>query len=319
MTFTVTKTALYDRAISVQYATANVTATAGPDYVATSGTLNFLPAEMSKTITVVVNTDVYGEPVETFSVNLFSAVSATITDATGTGTITDDDVYPGIVITGADMYEGSSGTQVMNFQVTLDVVSNQPITVYYQCNPGTASYGEDFGCSGNSVTIQPGQTSTVISIYIIGDLYYENNESFTVSLTSASGGHIVTGQATGTIYNDDQQPSITIMDASSPEGSAANPYSLSFTVQISETSGLPISVNYNVSSGTAIVGQDLYYTSGTLTFPAGWPPNFTKTITVYIIGDSVPEPNETFFLNLTNPVNVGIAGGTATGTIYNDD
>ena len=322
MTFTVTKTAIYDRAISVRYATANGTATAGADYTAQSGTLNFLPAEMSKTITVVVSTDVFGEPVETLSVNLHTAVSATITDATGTGTITDDDLYPAInIVSASQMTEGNFSYESMYFQVTLDVASNQPVTVNYQLNDGTATLGSDYYPEDNSVTFQPGETVKQIIVTIISDRIYELNESFTVELTSASGGHIVNGLATGQIYNDDPQPYITISDNAGPEGGQYNSRSITFTVQISATSSLPISVDYDVSSGTAILGYDIYPypTAGTITFPAGYPSNYPMSITVYLIGDDFPEPNETFFVNLTNPVNVYIARSPATGTIMNDD
>src|SRR5205823_766478 len=53
-TFTVSLSAAYDQAVTVNFATADGTAIAGVDYVATSGTLTFAPGEMTKTITVEV-------------------------------------------------------------------------------------------------------------------------------------------------------------------------------------------------------------------------------------------------------------------------
>jgi hypothetical protein len=306
----------------VQYATANGTATAGPDYNSVNGTLNFLPAEMTKTITVTVSTDVYGEPVETFSVNLFTAVSATITDATGIGTITDDDVYPGIVLNNSNpMYEGNSSSQYMLFGVNLVAPSNQPVTVYFQCTSGTATLYSDFTPAGSSYTFPPGQTSGIITILINGDQVYEADETFTLNLTGADGGYILPGlgQSGGQILNDDPVPSIVVMDASSVEGYFDHP--MTFTIRVSNVSSFTTTVNYNVSNGTAIMyemgGNDFHYTSGTLTFP----PLFTGNVTiqVYIIGDFILEPNETFFVNLINPVNAVIADGQAIGTITNDD
>ncbi len=91
LTFTVTKTVAYNKTVTVQYATANGTATGGTDYTAVSGTLTFLPSELSKTIIIVVTGDVTIEPNETLFVNLTNAVNATLTDASGTGTIVNDD------------------------------------------------------------------------------------------------------------------------------------------------------------------------------------------------------------------------------------
>ena len=79
--------------MSVNFASADGTATAGADYTAlTPGTLNFAPGETSKTITVDVLGDIAVEPSETFSVVLSEGVNAVIDDATAIGTILDDDV-----------------------------------------------------------------------------------------------------------------------------------------------------------------------------------------------------------------------------------
>ena len=76
-------------------------------------------------------------------------------------------------------------------------------------------------------------------------------------------------------------------------------------------------MDYVTSDGTAtIAGNDYVATSGTLTFPAGVT---TQPIPVPLIGDTTVEPDETFFANLSNPVNATIANGNGTGTILNDD
>src|SRR6185295_2141357 len=80
--------------VTVNYATANGTATAGSDYVAQSGTLTFTAGQTSKTVSVVVNGDTLAEPNETFVVNLSGASGATIADGQGTATILNDDVLP---------------------------------------------------------------------------------------------------------------------------------------------------------------------------------------------------------------------------------
>ena len=89
-TFTVTLSAAYGQPVTVAYATANGTATAG-DYQAGSGTLTFVPGETSKTITVLVNGDRFGEANETFFVNLSSPTNATVANGQAVGTIVDDE------------------------------------------------------------------------------------------------------------------------------------------------------------------------------------------------------------------------------------
>ena len=77
--------------ITVSFGTANGTATAGSDYVATSGTITFNPGETSKSIPVQVSGDNIDEVDETYFVNLSNPTNATISRAQGVGTILDDD------------------------------------------------------------------------------------------------------------------------------------------------------------------------------------------------------------------------------------
>ena len=95
MNFTVTLSAASGLPVTVHYATADGTATAGSDYTAASDTLlTFNPGETSKTVTVQVNGDMTVEANETFFVNLTNASGGTIVDGQGQGTITDDDGAP---------------------------------------------------------------------------------------------------------------------------------------------------------------------------------------------------------------------------------
>jgi VCBS repeat-containing protein len=93
LVFTVSRTGGSTGAVTVDYATADGTATAGSDYAAVSGTLSFANGETSKTVTVVVTGDVVDEGSETILLDLSNATGgATIADAQGVGTITTDDV-----------------------------------------------------------------------------------------------------------------------------------------------------------------------------------------------------------------------------------
>ncbi len=88
--FTVTLSAASLQAITVQYGTANGTATGGSDYTGvTTTTLSFAPGETSKTITIPILNDNINEPNETFTFNLTTPTNATIADAQGIGTISD--------------------------------------------------------------------------------------------------------------------------------------------------------------------------------------------------------------------------------------
>ncbi|PYS54319.1 MAG: Ig domain-containing protein,Calx-beta domain-containing protein, partial [Acidobacteria bacterium] len=97
MTFTVTLSSASNLTASVNFATANGTATAPSDYLVTNGTLTFNPGDLTKTINVTINGDQLFEPDETFTVNLSNPVNTTISKATGIGTILNDDAQGGII------------------------------------------------------------------------------------------------------------------------------------------------------------------------------------------------------------------------------
>lgn len=90
--FTVTLDAASSRTVTIDYATGDVSASAGTDYTAASGTLTFTPGQTSQTVEVTVIGDTSVEADEDFNVTLSNPVNASIADATGTGTIMNDDV-----------------------------------------------------------------------------------------------------------------------------------------------------------------------------------------------------------------------------------
>src|SRR5262249_13408368 len=115
------------------------------------------------------------------------------------------------------------------------------------------------------------------------------------------------------ILNDDRQPTISVNDVVNTEGASGTTNYL-FTVTLSNTSSQTITVAYATADGTAAAGSDYIATSGTLTFS---PSSTSRTITVPVRYDTVFEPDETFTVNLSAPVNATIADGTGTGTIIN--
>ena len=77
--------------VTVDYATSDVTATAGDDYTAASGTLTFAAGETEKTVSVAVLDDAHDDDGETLTLTLSNPSGAWLSDATATGTIHNDD------------------------------------------------------------------------------------------------------------------------------------------------------------------------------------------------------------------------------------
>jgi hypothetical protein len=203
-TFTVRLSAPSPRAVTIGYATANGTATAGEDYTPTSGSLTFSPGETSKAITVAVIARTGAEPDETFFVDLRNPVQATIADGRGVGTILNDDTS--LSIADARVVEGNSGTRSATFTATLSSAVPFPVRVSYATadgmpNPATA--GTDYTPTRGIVTFAAGEVRKTISVPILGDTVIEPDEIFFVDLSTPANARIGQGRGTGTILNDD--------------------------------------------------------------------------------------------------------------------
>src|SRR5206468_2867515 len=144
-TFTVSLSAASPQTVTVAYATADGTATAGSDYTATSGTLTFTPGQTTKTVAVPVKGDTADEADETFTVTLSNPTEATLGTTSATATIANDD-GPAISISGpvSPVNEGNSGTTSAIFTVTLSAVNANDVTVNYATSAGSATAGSDF-------------------------------------------------------------------------------------------------------------------------------------------------------------------------------
>ncbi|HUR32332.1 MAG TPA: Calx-beta domain-containing protein [Vicinamibacterales bacterium] len=113
---------------------------------------------------------------------------------------------PGLSIGDASISEGNSGTSVITFTVTATYATAGSMSVGYSTATGTAVSPDDFTAASGSATIAAGQTSTTISVAVIGDTAVEVDETFRVMLSNAVGATIADGDATGTIVNDDVAP-----------------------------------------------------------------------------------------------------------------
>jgi large repetitive protein len=319
-TFTVTKTGSTSLSSSVDYATANGTATtADTDYASTSGTLTFLAGDATKTLDVTVNGDTKSEDDETFFVNLSGATNATISDGQGGGTVTNDDAAPTISVDDQIAGEGDAGTSTMTFHVSLSNPSGQTVTVDYATNDGSATTSDnDYDAASGTLTFDPGDTTKPVDVTISGDTKKEADEDFTLDLSTPSNATISDGSGLGTITNDDPVPDASIADASVAEGDAGT-NTLSFDVTLSHPTDDTVTLDWATSDGSATTADDDYVgASGTVTFDPG-DTTSTETVDVTVSGDTTYEADEDLTVTLTNPDNAGLADDSGLGTISNDD
>jgi 6-phosphogluconolactonase (cycloisomerase 2 family) len=316
--FTVSLSNLSYQPVTVTYATADGTATtADSDYAAASGTLTIAAGGSSGTVTVNVNGDTKFETNEGFVVNLTAPTNATIADSQGAGTITNDDSQPTIAINDRSFAEGNSGTTPFVFTVSLSNLSYQAVTVNYAAADGTATAADaDYQAASGTLTIAAGGSSGTLTVNANGDTKFETNETFVVNLTAPTNATIADNQGTGTITNDDSQPTISITDVTANEGnSGTTPFG--FTVSLSNASYQAITVGFATADGTATTADSDYTAaSGALTIASG---TTSQPLTVSVLGDTKFETNETFVVNLTAPTNATILDNQGVGNVTNDD
>ena len=273
-------------------------------------------------VTVPVNADTVFEADETFTITLSNPQGAVITDGSGLGTITNDDILS-VGIGGATVTETDTGNVNADFTVTLSAVAGRDVTVTYNtgnelgtANPATAN--TDYVVAVNqTLTILAGQTTGTISIPVIGDNIDEESETFTVRLTNPTpGATFSTDVNIGTILNDDT-PTVSIGGVSVAEGNAGTT-TATFPLTLSNAARQAVTVNYSTTDGTATATNDYVGATGqTATIAAG---QTTGTINITVNGDTVFEGAETFTVTLSNPTGATLGTPVAgTGTIQNDD
>ncbi|MFO0954048.1 MAG: Calx-beta domain-containing protein [Isosphaeraceae bacterium] len=202
--FTVRLSEASSQTVTVTFATANSSATAGSDYLATSGKVTFLPGEYFRTVSVPVVGDRLGEPNETFVVNLTGASNAVIADGQAVGTIVDDE--PRISISDVTKQEGRKGqTTFFTFTLSLAVAYDQAVTLSFRTADGTAkTSNSDYVAKSGTITFAPGETTKAITITVKGDSKREGDESFSVDLFGNSTNSLFSRRrGIGWILNDD--------------------------------------------------------------------------------------------------------------------
>ncbi|WP_237742716.1 Calx-beta domain-containing protein [Actinopolymorpha alba] len=111
---------------------------------------------------------------------------------------------PALRVSDATVSEGNSDTSQASFTVSLSPASSSAVTVAYATADATAVAPGDYTAANGTLTFAPGETSKVVNIPVVGDTAVEQDESFSVTLSSPTGGAVIAdGLGVGTILNDD--------------------------------------------------------------------------------------------------------------------
>jgi CSLREA domain-containing protein len=224
-------------------------------------------------------------------------------------------IQPSLSINNVSVVEGNAGTTTANFNVTL-TNGGGPVTVDFATSNGNAAAFSDYVAASGTLSLSPATPTQPVSVTVNGDTLGEPNENFFVNLSNASGAVLTVSRGQATILNDEPAPTVSVGDSSTPEGNSGT-RSAFFTVYLSSATHQNVTVNYDVADGSATTaGNDYVDTAGPITIPAG---QTSATVAVTLNGDTTPEPDENFFVNLSSPVNASAGDMQGVGTIRNDE
>lgn len=199
------------------------------------------------------------------------------------------------------------------FPITLSRPSSAPVSAKYQTADGTALAGQQYNAATGTVTFNPGSTSAQLLLSIIRTNASHSSENyFYLNLVTATNGLLGRAQATGTIVQTVFYNIFALGGLVENRGADTNAL---FSIMISPTSAVPVSVQYQTVDGSAIGGVDYSSRAGTLVFNPGVT---NLTLNVPVIGNSSIDTTKTFSVVLSQPQNAVLTVDQVTGTILDD-
>ena len=227
-----------------------------------------------------------------------------------------------------DQGDGDTGANnQQNYPVITSVTTSGNSTTsqgFLDSTPGT-QFSLEFFSNAQPNALGYGEGETYLgSLSVTTDA--KGIANFSAQLPLVPSGRFVSATATNLTTGDTSEfsfsmplgattPSLSINDIQVTEGNSGQKRA-TFTVTLSSVYSLPVTVSYATANGTATSQSDYIFKTGALTFNPG---QTSQSITVNVVGDTQFEPDETFFVNLSNPTNAAIAKSQGTCTIQNDD
>jgi acetyl esterase/lipase len=297
-------------------------ATEGQDFFAVSGLLTFAPGETAKSISIPILDDALPEPAESFTVSTYNVNTSYPALTSAQVVIADDDPIGTITLTPQQVTvnesAGSATINVYRSGVTTGTVTLSYATSnYYYSSPPTP--GVDYVATSGVLTFLPGETAKAVTVQILEDTTHESSETFNVNFAVLSGNATIASNQQApaiTILDNDPIPTLTISSPRVVEGNSGVTAAV-FTLRLSSPMSESAQYSLYFSDGTAkVIADYLPGSSSSITFGPG---EISKDLLVSIVGDTVPEGDESFRLNAQQNYYPYSLTATGTCTIVDDD
>jgi len=194
---------------NVECLTADGSATPRDDYSQNSQTIVFQPGQTQQTFDVALVDDAAIEGDETFEVRAFFPNGEI---AHGLVVIVDDEVTARPRLSIDDHLSINEGNGLSSGDVTLRLseASTLPVSVLVETSDGTAAGGFDYDQKYEVVTFAPGETAKTLPLFVYGDTAKEPNETFFVTLSSATNATLDPAASRTTVTIVDEDPALPV-------------------------------------------------------------------------------------------------------------
>lgn len=295
-------------AVTVDYATTDVTATNGLDYAGTTTALAFAGQERRKLISIPILNDSLKEANKAFRVTLSNPVGATLgSQKAATITIVDNDQGFQFELASYSAAEDVGVARISVLRGTDD--TNATATVDYATADVTSTNGLDYTGATNTLVFAPGERVKLVTVPILNDGVNEGTKNFRVILSNPTGG-------AGAVLGTRTTASVNIVDNDPGVGFELSSHSVwenasAVTVAVLRGNDIalgPITVDYTTSDLTAKAGQDYQAVSGTVAFGEN---ETVKSITIPILRNGLVR-SATFSVTLNKLIGEATLGRAST-------
>ena len=235
------------------------------------------------------------------------------------GSVPVDRRYPGVpehaghkvdgavtVLMGARAYVIAEGGPAVAVTVLLTNDPAGEVVIPITATPGGGATPADYTVAPTVLVFAPGETRRSITVAAVDDSEVDGGESVRLGFGTLPAGVRHGNQHTVFVIDDNDgfDPIVNITDVDG----GAEPGSVGFTVTLTDPSDVEITVDWSISDSHAVAGAD-EVASGTITIPAG---ETTAAVSVLIGEDEIGDPDRTFSVTLSNPVNAVFSAGVHT-------
>ena len=287
-----------DNAVSAQYFSTNGTAFAGTNYTAVSGTLNFIPGETLKVITLPLIDDpkVTGNLVMGLGLSNISAGASLVAPSNTLVVIQDGDAGLSFTNSATSVSKGASSV----FIPVICSNTNVPlVSVNYATADGTAVANTHYIPVSGTLSFSNGVTTNYFVVPLINNGIIDSNRTFTVSLSNPTPPGQVVAPGTQTV---------TILEDQSGFNFSSSTYTVlrnggvqtNIVVNRLGNTNSVSTVAFSAGNGTGVAGLDYVPTNGVLVFTNGVT---TESFVVPVIANTTVQPDKTVLLQLFNPSN----------------